>query len=151
MNMDKPSTYGPPIGPQQSGRTLGDPEPFPELPLLAGLPRRMHANLLRMTGLDGTDFQTVLGDLRAELDALDDRLVILLKERSDVIRQVIQRKAASRLGPVDVKREEEMLTRIAGQAQSIGLDPQIATRILRAVIEAFTELESSALGAAAKS
>ena len=98
-----------------------------------------------MTRMDGDDFHSVIGDLRAELDALDVRLVFLLKERSDVIDQVIERKAAAGLGPVDRQREAEMLAGIAEQARSVGLDPEVATRILRAVIDAFTERESQAL------
>ena len=96
-----------------------------------------------------TNFQAVLGDLRAELDALDTRLVVLLKERADVIRQVIRQKAEHGLGPVDLKREREMLSRIEEQAASVGLEPQIASRILRAVIEAFTELEAKTLDSGA--
>ena len=96
-----------------------------------------------------TDFQSVLGDLRAELDALDARLVGLLKERAEVIRQVIRQKAEHGLGPVDLKREKEMLARIEEQAESIGLEPEIASRILRAVIEAFTELEARTLDSGA--
>ena len=92
-----------------------------------------------------TDFQSVLGDLRAELDALDARLVGLLKERAEVIRQVIRQKAEHGLGPVDLTREKEMLARIEEQAASVGLEPQIASRILRAVIDVFTELEAEAL------
>ena len=92
-----------------------------------------------------TDFQSVLADLRAELDALDARLVMLLKERDDVIRQVIQQKVEHGLGPVDPEREKEMLSRIEEKAASVGLEPQIATRILRAVIEAFTDLEAKTL------
>jgi chorismate mutase len=91
------------------------------------------------------DFQSVLGDLRAQLDDLDARLVLLLKERAEVIQRVIERKKAAALGPVDLKREEDMLDQIACRAESVGLDPQIATRILRAVIDAFTELEAEGL------
>jgi len=76
---------------------------------------------------DDTDFQSVLGDLRAELDALDLRLVVLLKERADVIRRVIRQKTEHGLGPVDLKREREMLRRIKDQAATVGLEPQIAT------------------------
>lgn len=92
------------------------------------------------------DFQEVLGDLRAELDDLDGRLVVLLKERADVIRRVIERKAAAALGPVDIRREHEMLDRIAARAEGVGLDPQVARKILRSIIEAFTELEMRELG-----
>ena len=96
--------------------------------------------------MDAVDFQTVLGDLRAELDALDARLILLLKERAEVIHQVIERKQASGLGPVDLKREEDMLANFAEQARSAGLDPKVAVRILRAIIDAFTELEAESLG-----
>jgi chorismate mutase len=102
-----------------------------------------------MSDMDQMDFQSVLGDLRAELDALDARLVLLLKERAEVIQQVIQRKQSAGLGPVDSEREEQMLTQIAAQAASVGLDPQIATRILRAIIAAFTDLEAQALDSGA--
>ena len=94
----------------------------------------------------GSDFQGVLGDLRAELDELDARLVLLLKERADVISRVIERKASAGLGPVDIKREQEMLGRIAARAEAVGLDPQVARKILRSIIEAFTELEMRELG-----
>lgn len=95
--------------------------------------------------MDDVDFQSVLSDLRAELDALDRRLVLLLKERSDVIDRVIQRKSTSGLGPVDLKREDAMLSRIEQEADAVGLDPQLARQILRAVIEAFTEREARTL------
>jgi chorismate mutase len=95
--------------------------------------------------MDQVEFQSVLSDLRAELDNLDTRLVMLLKERADVIARVIQRKRAARLGPVDATREDEMLSRIAAQAESVGLDQRIATQVLRAVIEAFTVLEAASL------
>ena len=102
-----------------------------------------------MFDMDEMNFQAVLGDLRARLDTLDARLVLLLKERAAVIHQVIQRKRASGLGPVDLHREEEMLAHIAAQAESVGLDPRIATRILRAIIVVFTELEAEALDSGA--
>lgn len=105
-----------------------------------------------MSGMDSaTDFQSVLGELRDELDALDERLVTLLRERADVIRRVIERKTQHGLGPVDLKREKEMLSRIRTQAVSVGLDPEIATRVLRAVIEAFTETEAKTLGSGSPS
>lgn len=99
-----------------------------------------------MSGMVDADFQSLLGDLREELDSLDRRLVLLLKERADVIDRVIQRKAASGLGPVDVEREQAMLTSIAARAEEVGLDPDLARQILTAVIEAFTAREKRQLG-----
>lgn len=99
-----------------------------------------------MASMEGPDFQSVLGDLRAELDALDRRLVLLLKERAEVIARVVERKAAAGLGPVDIERERAMLAAIEARAEEVGLDPRVAGKILRAVIEAFTELETRRLG-----
>lgn len=99
-----------------------------------------------MASMGDLDFQSVLGDLRSELDALDRRLVLLLKERADVIARVIERKSAAGLGPVDIDRERAMLAAIEAQAEEVGLDPKVAAQILRAIIEAFTELETRQLG-----
>ena len=108
----------------------------------------MSADLRRdsMSSVDGdADYQAVLGGLRAQLDDLDTRLVSLLKERADVIGQVIRQKAAHGLGPVDLKREGDMLARIEAQAASVGLDPKVARQVLKAVIAAFTDVEATAL------
>lgn len=87
-----------------------------------------------------------LSDIRARLDDVDTRLVVLLAERGELIREVIDFKRARGMGVVDRGREEEMLTRIAVLASDNGLDPQVARQVLRAVIDAFTLLEVEELG-----
>lgn len=82
-----------------------------------------------------------LGDIRARLDDVDERLVGLLAERGDLIREVIDFKRAQQMGVVDRGREDDMLVRIEVLASERGLDPRIARQVLRAVIDAFTLLE----------
>ncbi len=82
-----------------------------------------------------------LADIRARLDDVDERLVGLLAERGDLIREVIDFKRAQQMGVVDRGREDDMLVRIGVLASGRGLDPRIARQVLRAVIDAFTLLE----------
>ncbi len=87
-----------------------------------------------------------LTDIRARLDDVDARLVGLLAERGGLIREVIDFKRTQRMGVVDRGREDDMLGRIGALASERGLDPRIARRVLRAVIDAFTLLEVEQLG-----
>ena len=87
-----------------------------------------------------------LTDIRARLDDVDARLVGLLAERSDLVREVIDFKRAQRMGVVDRRREDDMLQRTSDLASTRGLDPRIARQVLRAVIDAFTLLEVEQLG-----
>jgi chorismate mutase len=78
---------------------------------------------------------------RAELDAIDVVLAQVLAQRSRVILDVIRYKRADSMAVVDRDREEAMLEGIERIAGSEGLDPRIARRVPRAVIDAFTLLE----------
>jgi chorismate mutase len=82
-----------------------------------------------------------LADVRVRLDDVDRRLVQLLRERGELIREVIDYKRAQGMRVVDRAREDEMLQRIETTASEGGLDPRIARQVLRAVIDAFTLLE----------
>ncbi len=87
-----------------------------------------------------------LSHIRDQLDDVDTRLVRLLAERGELIREVIDFKRARGMGVVDGAREQEMLTRIGVLASESGLDPEVARHVLRAVIDAFTRLEVEQLG-----
>jgi chorismate mutase len=87
-----------------------------------------------------------LAEIRERLDELDRRLVELLSERGHIIGQVIEFKRVHGMSVVDREREGAMFTRIEGLASGYGLDPRIARRVLRAVIDAFTLVEAEQLG-----
>jgi isochorismate pyruvate lyase len=84
--------------------------------------------------------------IRARLDVVDRRLVDVLTERAGLIAEVIHYKRAHAMGVVDRPREEQMLDRVGDIAAQGGLDPRIARRVLRSVIDAFTLLEVEQLG-----
>ena len=94
----------------------------------------------------GSSTDDALSDIRERLDDIDSRLVSLLRERAELIREVIDFKQAQGMGVVDRGREDAMLARIAAMASDRGLDPRIAQQVLRAVIDAFTLLEVEQLG-----
>ncbi|GGD28603.1 chorismate mutase [Nocardioides daphniae] len=76
-----------------------------------------------------------LGRLRASIDNLDAALVHLLAERFKCTQRVGELKAVSEMPPADPAREEYQIKRLRGLAESSGLDPQFAEKILGLIIE----------------
>ena len=103
-----------------------------------------HAKMGRVTKESSAD--GALSDIRERLDDIDSRLVSLLTERAELIREVIDFKRAQGMAVVDRGREDAMLARIGVLASDRGLDPRIAQQVMRAVIDAFTLLEVEQLG-----
>ena len=87
-----------------------------------------------------------LGDIRAQIDEVDRRLVGLLAERARLVGGVVRYKRAHHMAVVDRGREDEMLARIAGLAKDEGVDPRVAQQVLRTIIDGFTLLEVEELG-----
>jgi len=96
--------------------------------------------------VEGSAPGAALATIRERLDDVDRKLVTLLAERAELIGEVIDFKRVVGMSVVDRAREDEMLTRIEAMASQVGLDPRIARRVLRAVIDAFTLLEVEQLG-----
>jgi len=83
---------------------------------------------------------------RRDLDALDTSLVHVPAWRSNVILDVSAYERANSTAVVDRDREDRMLARREATAVCKGLDPRIARRVLRSVIDAFTLLDVEELG-----
>ncbi|MBE7323574.1 chorismate mutase [Nocardioides sp. Y6] len=73
--------------------------------------------------------------LRASIDNLDAALVHLLAERFKCTQRVGELKASADMPPADPAREEFQIQRLRGLAESSGLDPQFAEKILGLIIE----------------
>jgi chorismate mutase len=87
-----------------------------------------------------------LTDIRRRLDVVDERLVDVLRDRLQLVGEVIQYKRHNGMAVVDRAREDDMLIRIETLASERGLDPRVARQVLRAVIDSFTLLEVEHLG-----
>jgi chorismate mutase/prephenate dehydrogenase len=88
--------------------------------------------------MDKQQFDAELAAVRREIDALDDRLVELLAQRLRLVRKVAELKSSTGLAPVHVPdREREVLARARADAARYGLDPALAERVFRAVLDEF--------------
>jgi chorismate mutase len=75
-----------------------------------------------------------LEDWRSQIDALDTELVRLLNQRAVIACEIAVVKVASGLPAYDVKREDQVLARVA--TKSAGpLDEQSITAIFRSIIQ----------------
>ena len=76
-----------------------------------------------------------LARLRSSIDNLDAALVHLLAERFKCTQRVGELKATAQMPPADPGREEFQIKRLRALAESSGLDPLFAEKILGLIIE----------------
>ncbi|MDS9466483.1 chorismate mutase [Paracoccus sp. MBLB3053] len=83
--------------------------------------------------------------LRAKIDALDARLVVLLAERSALIDEAARIKAREHLPARIDSRVEEVAANARRLAADHGLDPALADQLWRLMMEHFIAQEDRAL------
>ncbi len=84
-----------------------------------------------------------LAAVRADIDALDEQIVVLLARREVLVRRAgaLKRTETEVRAPA---RVEEVVARARGRAQSLGASPEVADATYRAMIGAFVALELAA-------
>ena len=80
---------------------------------------------------------------RARIDALDDRIVDLLAERMDIVREVGVIKAQNNIATVQVDRVVEVRERNAERGAKLGLNPGMIRKIYTAIIDEAHEIEQA--------
>lgn len=86
-----------------------------------------------------------LAEVRAGIDAIDDRIVQLLAQRQEFVAQAarFKRDAAAVRAP---GRRAAMMERLRIRAVEEGVSPEVVARVWTAMIDAFVELELAAHG-----
>ena len=85
---------------------------------------------------------TSLDDLRAELEGIDAELVEVMARRFRAVLAIAGVKAAEGIPVVVPERIAEVQERVAAVAEQHGLDPALAQRIYRYIIEEAIDLEN---------
>ena len=78
--------------------------------------------------------------IRKKLDKLDDKLLIIIKKRTNLVNQVILNKKFKK-DIVDKKRISIILKNIAHKSKKKNIDPKITIRIWKSMIKAFIDYE----------
>lgn len=86
-----------------------------------------------------------LRELRDKIDAFDSRIVELLANRNEVVRQVTSLKQAQNLPLYHPAREEDLISRRRQQAARAGLDPDLVEDVFRRVLKSSRLSQSAAL------
>ncbi len=76
-----------------------------------------------------------LNDLRISLDSIDAAVIYLLAERFRLTHKVGEYKRDNSLQPVDLSREAKQFERVEKLAAISGLDPEVAKKYLRFIID----------------
>jgi isochorismate pyruvate lyase len=81
-----------------------------------------------------------LDDVRANIDRIDDELVRLMAERSGYV-GLAARFKTRREEVVDPERIEDIIARIRGRSDELGMEADIAEQVFRTMIERFITFE----------
>ncbi|HKJ01010.1 MAG TPA: chorismate mutase [Longimicrobiales bacterium] len=76
-----------------------------------------------------------LRHIRQEIDRLDQEILELMARRFDFAQATLSVKARLGLGPVDTRREAEVVRRAASHARERGLHPELVRDIFWRLIE----------------
>jgi chorismate mutase len=72
--------------------------------------------------------------LRKKIDTVDEKIVLLLKERMDLCKNIGAIKAKNGLSVKDHRREDEVYLHVMAKALESGLDPQKIEAIFKDII-----------------
>ncbi|PKP70403.1 MAG: chorismate mutase [Alphaproteobacteria bacterium HGW-Alphaproteobacteria-4] len=87
-----------------------------------------------------------MAELRAEIDALDARLVASLASRARLIDRAAELKSAEGMPALVPARVAEVLAHVRAQALARGLDPLLAEALWRQIIDWSIDREEAVLG-----
>ncbi|MDD8023956.1 MAG: chorismate mutase [Paracoccaceae bacterium] len=87
-----------------------------------------------------------MAELRVEIDALDGQIVALLARRTRLVDRAAQLKPAENLPARIPSRVEEVVAKVRIKAEAAGMDPDLAERLWREMIEHFIAQEERILG-----
>lgn len=87
----------------------------------------------------------ILKPYRAKIDDLDDRIIDLLAERLDVIREVAELKAEKGIPAVLQDRVDEVRDRCIARGEEKGLDPNLIGKMYDLLIKHCCVLEDDAI------
>lgn len=94
--------------------------------------------------MDAADISRILSPYRAQIDAIDEKIVSLLATRFEIIRKVAQIKAAQGIPSVLADRVDAVLDRTARMAADSGLDPDLIRAVYGLLIDHAHEIEDAA-------
>lgn len=75
-----------------------------------------------------------IATLRNKIDLVDEKLILLLKERMDLCKNIGVIKAQNGIAVKDHRREDEVYLHVMAKALEVGLDPQKVEAIFKQIV-----------------
>lgn len=89
---------------------------------------------------------STMAELRVEIDALDAQLIALLADRTRLIARAAEIKQGAGLPARIPSRVEDVVEKVRAAATRAGVDPALAEKIWREMMEHFIAQEERVLG-----
>jgi len=72
--------------------------------------------------------------LRKKIDEIDEKIVLLLKDRIELCKRIGAVKRENGIAVRDLQREDQVYLNVMGKALELGLDPQKVESIFKGII-----------------
>ena len=82
-------------------------------------------------------------DLRSKINEIDKKLLDLIIERLQVVREIGREKSKKGIGIIDKNREQEIFKKLIGQTEKQEIDPEKIRKIWKMLMKLSYEIEAS--------
>lgn len=89
------------------------------------------------------DSDKALNDIRKKIDDIDEKIVSLLAERQDIVKEIIDLKKANNIPVYHPAREEDLISRRRLQSADNGLDPDYIEEVYRTILRSSRKEQST--------
>lgn len=76
-----------------------------------------------------------IAELRQKIDEIDEKILLLLKERIEISKKIGEEKRRHGIPPRDFERENEKYKQITEKALQLKLNPEEVKRVYRGIID----------------
>lgn len=88
----------------------------------------------------------MIDNIRLKIDEVDDKLLELIIQRLDLVKQIGEIKKQNSLPVKNKQREQQLLDRLTKQAAQENIEPDIVKKIWKVLIEISYEIEGDKNG-----
>jgi len=82
-----------------------------------------------------------LKKLRKNIDSFDDKIILLISKRMNVVKKVALYKKKNNLPVYSKKREEEILERLKTKAKKLKIDQKLVVKIYKEMFSSLKKLQ----------
>lgn len=83
----------------------------------------------------------MMKEIRKKIDAIDEKIILLVKERADLAKKIGKEKERSNLQVADLDREKEVMENVRAVAKEKNINEELAEKIFKEIVQYSKEIQ----------